>query len=266
MIKITLAINPFAPSKNALDFGAYLARITGSALTASILENKGLAEQQQHGNPALSVSPENMTGQTIKWFKEGATAREVSPKIHHNRGMPFTELIEESRFADVLVMHPAISFRQKFEGNFTQLTKDILRRSECPVFLTTETVEQVDEIIVAYDRSASSMFAVKLFIYLFPELSHARLSVLHVEPDAQSGDILKHHLKEWLSVHRHGPVNFVNLTGDTDKKLIEYLAGKKNAVLIMGGYKRSAGFRLRSKSYVEWIVKNSTLPVFITHR
>lgn len=267
MIKITLAINPFAPSKNAFDFAAYLARLANAPLTTALLENKErvLRDEQRADAPA-TVSAESVVKRAMQWIKDAAALREIVYKMHRNRGLPFDELVAESRFGDVLVMHPAISFSSKIEGGFTTLAKEILKRSECPVFVVSESVERIDEIIVAYDRSASSVFALKLFSYLFPMLSDTKLTVLQVHSGAPHDDPSEYFFKEWVRNHYHCYVDFMTLKGDTDQQLVDYLNGRKNAVLVMGAYKRSAGVQLRTRSYAEWVIRNTTVPVFITHR
>lgn len=267
MIKITLAINPFAPSKHALDFAAFLARLTDSPVTAAMLENKDLVQLQEDALPGRgSEQPDLIIDQTIHWFKEAASSREVGCKIHRDRSMPFEELIAESRFSDVLVVHPAISFSKSFAGEFTKLAKDILKRAECPVFVVSNTMERVDEIFFAYDKSASSMFSLKSFLYLFPMLAHTKLTVLHVTPDKTADDPSHYFFAEWLKTHFHGTVGYKTLTGETDQQLVQFFSGKQNAVIVMGAYKRHAGFTLRSKSYAEWMVRQTSLPVFISHR
>ncbi len=175
MPKILLAIDHIDPDKDALDFVSFLARLIGSGITAVFLENIS-AEERQY-SVASSNKDHGFTDQcgvsteiSINWLKEGCVQRDVNYKVHRNLGVPLSELITESRFADILVVNGDISFNKEVEGALSGLAKDILKKSECPVIISPQLFEAIDELIFTYDGSASSVFAMKQFTYLFPKL------------------------------------------------------------------------------------------------
>jgi hypothetical protein len=69
-------------------------------------------------------------------------------------------LIEESRFADLLIIDAETSFNRGLEANPTRFVKEILQHAECPVVISPVSFEGLDEIIFAYDGSASSVYAI----------------------------------------------------------------------------------------------------------
>ena len=92
MPKILLAIDPINPDKDALDFVSFLARLTGSRITAVFLEN--ISAEERHHSVASSNKDHGFTDQcgiinteiSINWLKEGCVQRDVNYRVHRNRG------------------------------------------------------------------------------------------------------------------------------------------------------------------------------------
>ena len=116
----------------------------------------------------------------VKLFTEACEKRSVISAIHRCEGAPAIEMLSGSRFADVIVTDAATSFKRVFEGSPTHFVKDILEDSECPVIIAPEKFDAIDEIIFTYDGSASCVFAMKQFTYLFPELADKKVTIFHV--------------------------------------------------------------------------------------
>ena len=188
MEKILLAIDATNPNRNALEFACYLARLTKSKITGVFLENLVADEKpvlkQMQGLAYVDwevdkksdeyTSKMELIERNISIFKEGCINREVHCGVHRDRGVPAEELIEESRFADVIVADAETSFNKRYEGIPTEFVKDILKKTECPVIIAPESFDVVDEIIFTYNGSSSSVFAIKQFTYLFPQLHDKR--------------------------------------------------------------------------------------------
>src|SRR5665647_433024 len=117
MKKLLLAIDAVNPDKNSLDFACFLGRLTKSKITGVFLENLLANEKpllkQFHGlayvewgideNSAEYRAKKELMEKNINFFKDGCINREVGYKLHCDRGVPASELIEESRFADLLI-------------------------------------------------------------------------------------------------------------------------------------------------------------------
>ena len=183
MRKILVAINASNPDKNSLEFASYLGRLTNSKITGVFLENLAFEETLNLKTPlersnfkagsdeqiGLKHDSTELIEQNISTYKEAAANRGVNLLLHRDRGIPAYELIEESRFADMIVLDAATSFNKQFEGTPTNFIKDVLKNTECPVIIAPEYFEAIDEIVFTYDGSASSVFAIKQFTYLFPQ-------------------------------------------------------------------------------------------------
>lgn len=278
MEKILLAINAINPDKNALEFACYLGRLTKSKITGVFLENLAAEEKpvikQMHGMPYVDrevdeKSDEHKTKmalieRNIFFFKEECTKGEVSHRLHRDRGVPARELIEESRFADVLVVDADTSFNKLYDKVPTELVRDILKKAECPVIIAPETFEAVDEIIFTYNGSASSVFAIKMFTYLFPQLHDKKVSIIQVNESGKWQDPDKYKFNEWLKEH-YTDLHFEALKGDTETELFAHLLKRKNIFLVMGAYGRNALSQFFKRSHADLLIKTVTHPIFIAH-
>lgn len=253
MEKILLAIDATNPNKNALEFACYLARLTKSKVTGVFLENK-----EPEGVPILKqlqkitsdewgqednwqeyqLNHEELIKNNITHFKNGCISREVNYTLHHDKGTPVNELVEESRFADILVTDAATSFHKQYEGIPSEFVKDILKKAECPVVIAPESFGAINEIVFTYNGSPSSVFAIKQFTYLFPQLQNYKATIVKVTETGEWKGQDKHKLTEWLKDH-YTDLHFEALKGNSYSKLFDYLYNKRNIILIMGAYGRN---------------------------
>ncbi|MES1224293.1 MAG: universal stress protein, partial [Bacteroidota bacterium] len=278
MEKILLALDAVNLNTGALDFASYLAAITKSKITGVFLENladsKHFAAHEMAGNNYSAwqtdrggesyLAKRKQINDNISFFKDACERRSVRCSVHPDSGEPAEEIIRESRYADLLVIDPETSFREKFEGTPTAFVKDVLKDIECPVVLAPETFEGIDEIIFTYNGSKSSMFAIKQFSYLFPQFDEKKVSLLQVDEEGRELVEERENLKEWLSSH-YSSVGFTTLIGDAETELLGHLLKKENAFIVMGAYGRSAVSEIFKHNPADRLVKALNQAIFIAH-
>jgi hypothetical protein len=279
MEKILLAVNATRLNTQTIDFACYIARLTGSRLTAFLLEDipaPPVPVSVEIGTVAfagasasMAILPREMEKETLhqdaaRFFKEACAARNVNCYIYRNRHVPVHEIIEESRFADVLIVDADISFESFKDPVPTIFVKTLLSHAECPVIVAPRNFSRIDEIIFAYDGSASSVFAIKQFTYLFPGLDNKTAAILHVKENNDWTAEEKRRIGDWLKPH-YSVINFRLLKGKPKDELLSYLMGRDNLFVVMGAFGRSMVSRLVKTSNAEPILKAADLPVFITH-
>jgi hypothetical protein len=142
--------------------------------------------------------------------------------------------------------------------------REILNRSQCPVVITPLSFERVDEIIMTYNGSKSSFFAIKQFTYLFPEYFDKKLSIIQVNKSGNWPHEDHERLKSWLENH-YLDVNFISLNGDTENELMTFLFLKKHVFIVMGAYSRNTISQFFNESTAEILIKTLTQPIFIAH-
>lgn len=278
MLKILLAIDAISINTGALEMAGYLGRLTKSKLTGVFLENLVAEEKAvlKHSQGMTYVDWEadekadgyraklELIEKNIRFFKEGCINREVGFNLHRDHGVPVYELINESRFADLLVVDADTSFNKRYEGHPSEFVRDILKRAECPVIVAPEKFSAVDEIIFGYNGSPASLFAIKQFTYLFPPLRNKKVTIIQVNESGDWQDPDKYKFKEWLKEH-YTDLHFEALLGDPDTKLFDSLYQRKNIFLVMGAYGRNGLSRFIKRSQADSLIQRITQPIFIAH-
>ena len=278
MEKILLALDAQHINTQTIDFACYLARLTNSRLTGIFLEDllseetdafrtiRQMAQVQSEVDAAKTsiASRHEITDENIKAFRQCCESRGADARIHRDRGIPLDEVIEESRFADLLIVDVETSFARKKGSVPGKFVKDVLQEAECPVLLAPYTFHAIEEIIFAYNGSPSSVFAVKQFTYLFPEWRNKKATILNVKEENDNAIEHQYKMKEWLQAH-YDNVELKVLTGDPSDQLFGYLIEKKHAIVVMGAYGRNMLSSFFKRSHAHLIVKTVNLPIFITH-
>ena len=123
----------------------------------------------------------------LEWF----VTHVVTPEWHfqHDAGRPLAEMLPElkaeTRFADVLIIGSEV-FYENLGGKLNEYLQDILHRSECPVVVVPEKYDFPKTNILCYDGSESSVYAIKQFAYLFPELTKHPTLLVYVHEDGKN--------------------------------------------------------------------------------
>lgn len=273
MEKILVAMDALKPDKPTVEFASYLARLTKSKLVGIFLENKVSrpASVLEGLNENIFVDAEYepsaeeknvLTEKNIQLFREKCTLEEVPCRIHRDRGVSLSELIAESRFADLIIISAGFSFgKGEHRSDFR---RSFLRKTECPVIIAPESFEGINEIIFTYDGSESAVFAIKQFTYLFPQFSSRKATIVRVSESGTWDDPEKHQLNEWLKDH-YSQLQFVVLSGEPGGALFDFLLKKTDVFLVMGAYGRSTFSRFFRQSSAELIIRALSRAVFITH-
>ncbi|MBO9201973.1 MULTISPECIES: universal stress protein [Niastella] len=271
MKKVMIAIDAQKVNMKVLDFACYIARLTHSRLTGVFLDDAQILEtmikepiyREAKFAPAVKKMARSID-ENIHLFKEACANREINCSVYFENNNPLVEIIKQTRFAELLIVDPEMSFKQKKEEIPSGFIKEVLAKSECPVVLAPFDFHTIDEIILAYDGSAASVYAIKQFTYLFPELSARTITVLEVN---EAGDSLfneKGKITELLELHYQN-IKFQLLQGKAADELFGHLLGKKNVFVVMGAFERAKLARLFSHSTAELIIKAINVPVFVAH-
>jgi len=278
MEKILLALDPQNMNMNTIDFACYLSRLTCSRLTGVFLEDllagerpviRTLEGASYLDSRVVPDSPEGeekrgITEENIRSFKVACDCRGVQTLVHRDRGVPATEIVEESRFADVIVVDAETSFTKRNELLPGRFIKDVLVDSECPVIIAPYSFDSIDDIIFSYNGEKSSVFAIRQFTYLFPELRPKKAIVVSVRNDGEEALEEQFKMKEWMRNH-YDEVEYVVLKGEPSDQLFGFLLEKKNGIVVMGAYGRDMLSRFFKPSHARLIIKTVNLPIFIAH-
>lgn len=163
-------------------------------------------------------------------------------------------LIDHSAFADLIIADAAEIFLQEFFPN-----------THCPVFLIPEKARMPQRAVLCYDESFSSIYALKMYSYLFPEWSGLPSALISINPKGDNGNKYDDYLSDWL------PQHFTSLQRITEQGNLQTeltgLIGKENpyAVVVMGAFGGNAISRLFHKSLANVVLEETIASVFIIH-
>jgi nucleotide-binding universal stress UspA family protein len=269
MEKILLAIDAHNMDTNAVAFACYLSRITHSKLTGVFLDNLVVKEdvviKESHGvilMESISISEVQEDEESIKnisLFEELSAQEGIEADVYFDKEVPATEIVTQSRFADVLIVDATTSFSRLHEGPPTRFVKDILHDAECPVIISPENFNGIDNIVFYYNGSKSSVFAMKQFTYLFPELKNNRAKVIYLNENDGLLEEDEQAISDYLGYH-YGDIEFVPLEGDATDAFFNFLSKKKNDLLVMGVYGRGL-----LDSFFDNETGTSNFPIFVAH-
>ena len=170
----------------------------------------------------------------------------------------------ESRFADLVVISEELFCSDYFNVQPNFFMQEALHGSECPVLVVPERFEGLDRIAIAYDGKPESMFALKQFSYLLPQYTDLPTDFVYVK-DESSEEIPHYDLLQEYAKLRFDSLATSKLHFDPKKYFSDWLAEKKNVMLVTGSYARSSVSNLFSKSFVDDIIHEHSNPVFIAH-
>ncbi len=192
-------------------------------------------------------------------FKDECNEQGINYTIEIDKAVSIKHLINLSSFADLIIAD------SKSDSNEYSL-KDLLADAHCPLLLVSKNAEPIEKIYVAYDGSASSMYAVKMFSYIFPEYKNFNVHLFHIAAGDSSAIPHLDEIKSWASKH-FSNIKFELITGSTKKQLVEHIRqGSEKTIIVMGAYSGSSITRLFLKSTAESVINETNASLFITHQ
>lgn len=178
-------------------------------------------------------------------------------------GLVFEAIQKESRFADLMIISSEHFYKQ-FGEQPNEYLREILRNSECGVLLLPDQCKFPQKILLAYDGSESSVFAIKQFAYLFPNFSKRRTVLVY------AGDKVKDVPDQVMIselVLRHYPDMEMQLIHIEERDdLVQWLNNQQDALIVAGSFGRSAFSQLFKKSFLTQLISDQHLPMFISHK
>lgn len=271
MKKILLVFDGTEFSEGAFAFAEWLNQKEKILLTAVFLPQVELANLWSMSGggtsgslfiPLVEKADADIVAKNIARFTDLCHTSGISYKIHKDfNGFAIQELITESRFTDLLIL--GIEKFYKSSGQATEFLEDALHGVECPVIIVPEKFDMPDNVILAYDGEAASVYAAKQFAYLFPYLCLLPAVIIYADTEEDNTLPSETNMQEWASVH-FKDLDMKKLM-DTGRHFNEWFDTKKNALLITGSFGRSQLSRMFRRSFTSTVIKSGKAPVFIAH-
>lgn len=209
---------------------------------------------------ALEFRRDNNLKQLRELYDDG----NVEIKVQETAGMPAEKVIEESRFADLLLINNSTSFATLYDTDPPRFVKDLLADAECPVMVLPEVMPTIKQIVFSYNGSYSSMYAIKQFTQLFPGYSDMPVKVVYVAENNNHTIPWEPKLREYMDLH-YDTVEYAILNGEPATEFLALLINRNDCIVTYGAYGRSGVSRFFHRSDADNILRTVNIPVFITH-
>lgn len=271
MKKIILAFDGTHFSEGAFEFARKLNELQPILLAGVFLPQTDIANVWSYAPdngtaiPLIETEQAELVEQNIERFKDLCKTYDIDCRVHkHPYDFLFPELNRESRYADLLILGSELFYEDMGTGTPNQYLKSALHNVKCPVLIVPEKFDFPQNIILAYDGSDDSIFSIKQFAYLFPELSNRQALLVYANEDAENIPD-KSLIKELASRHFKN-LTMVSLDINPKKYFSTWLGGKRSPVLVSGSFGRSGFSQLFKRSFVKQVIADHRLPVFIAHK
>ena len=264
-------------AENVAEFACYLSSTSNTRLTGIFLEEPEYSEipgvKFTGGVPYLESivatgipgyrENRQKTDRNIESFQRFCEKKVTVAIARRMSAGELHRLIDETRFADILVIDPSASTLET-EDVPSGIVQTILHQAHCPVIIAPRVFKVPEEVVFCYDSSPSSIFAMKQFTYILPELDQVKATVVKVNLHDQELPAEAGALNAWLCRH-FAYTDIVALEGNMEEELDIFVTRKKNPLLVMGAYGRNAASRLIRRSHADYMMEVMSCPIFITH-
>jgi nucleotide-binding universal stress UspA family protein len=278
MKKIIAAFDGLKFSNSTKEYAIHLASLSNAHLVGVFLEDISYTsykiyelvdtdgfsfKKQTH----LDEKDDQTRKRSVKSFEAACQKAGINYTVHHDKQYAIDELLHESIYSDVLIIdsnETFIHYEEKAPARFIQHT---LAKAHCPVMVVPDKYKDIEKIILLYDGTPSSVYAIKMFSYIFQALKNLPVEVVSVKTPNESLHLADNKLmKEFMKRHYPQNVEYILLKGDPSSEILSYLKGQdKNLLTILGAYSRSLVSRLIDESMADTLIKNVHVPLFIAH-
>lgn len=214
--------------------------------------------------PLMEEVDAEVVQRNIETFTSLCNQNNIEFKVHKDvMDLAMPQLKRETRFADVLIIESETFYHNVEPDARSTYLYEAISQSECPIIAVPEKAGMPASLVLAYDGSRSSVYAIKQFAYLFPEMTS--LPALLVYVDGGGDDFPDEENIEELAARHYSNLTFLKLDMDPKKYFPTWLSEKKGAMLVAGAFGRSMWSRLVKPGFVSDIISEHLVPVFIAH-
>jgi hypothetical protein len=274
MKKLIIALDGQHFPKGAFEFAKSINATTKILLAGVFLSPVDYSKLLAYtGMEGVTLMPEWFTknnddvlvSKNISLFTEACTTEGIEFRIHKDNDlMALSSLIEETRFADALLISSDLFYANVSANQPNFYLEEVLKKAECPVMLVPENYTEPGHVVLAYDGNESAVFAMKQFAYIFADLAKKEtilLAILNHEDDLPEYSLVT----ELIS--RHYPdLKIQTLHLKNKKDFAEWMTDKPNSFIVMGAFSRSLFSQLFKKSFASDVIHDIKMPLFISHK
>lgn len=207
-----------------------------------------------------------LVSSSIRKFEDRCRKQGFEYRVHKDTDLfALQELIRETRFADLLILSSELFYENIEKEQPNEYLRRTLHGSECPVMVVPEQFIRPFSLMLTYDGKASSVFAIRQFAYLFPELCEMETLLVSEEEESDS-DMPTGELIRELSARHFPNLTLNNMPGINKEEFIKWIGEKRGSLIVTGAYGRGEMSSVFRKSFVSSLIRQHRNPIFIAHR
>ncbi len=269
MKKILVLINDYKVTSTALNFAIKLAVQNEATLFGIFAQSLKYSDGSYLFQSDVNLTDKDFTTATdeaehlqflntsIKSFVNNCEAANVSFKTHSVSTKHLETLIDYSAFADLIVCDADTAPIHYSMNTF-------LADTHCPILMINKNYINTNTLVFAYDDKLSSIYAIRLFTYLFDFYKNLPVHFVSVLPTNVLGLEYDDLIREWLPLH-YPNAKIEIIKGETKNELTNYINRLSNPLIIMGAFGRSSLSRFFKESLANYIMTQTNAPIFIAH-
>jgi hypothetical protein len=216
--------------------------------------------------PLMETDEPELIEKSIIKFEELCNSNNIKYRIHkefNEASLPALE--KETRFADLMILSSETFYKNLGTDKPNEYLKYAIYDAECSILVVPEKFTFPKSNILAYDGSELSVYAIKQFKYLFPQLCKHKTLLLYVakRPGAEIPDLSQ--MEEYATTG-FNDLEICEVDFDPRKYLGTWISEKNGVILVAGSYGRSEFSSILKKSFISDVISEHYIPVFIAHK
>jgi nucleotide-binding universal stress UspA family protein len=227
------------------------------------IDDQGISDQVLESNRKIDA---NKRMQSAIDFSHRCQKAGLQHNIHHDRHIAVHDLIQETRFADLLLISQEETFSHHEQEFPSRFLREIMNDTECPIAILPKTYKPVENIIFFYDGRFQSVYSMRFFAFLFPNWASLPTQLMTVRSMEDNLHLPNNKLlKEWLIRHfKH--VQYHVTKGIPEIEILNFLKDQPpNSIIVMGARRRIMLSKWLRTGILEKIIHQFDFPVFIAH-
>lgn len=278
MKKFLAVFDGYKMIKSTLDYAIQLTQVANAHLVGVFLDEfiyrsynvvkvMKTYENYEEKMKELDAKDKKKRDDAALQFQKVCSKAGIHFSIHRDRGIAINDLKRESMFADLMVINEFETFSKYKQESPTRFMKDLLGDVQCPVLVVPDNFKAVEKIVLLYDGGPSSLYAVKMFSYLFGSFMDVPVEVFTVKDHSKASSGLPNNKLMREFIKRHFPkASYTIVKGIAEKQIVGHLRKyKENELVVLGAYRRSELSRWFKTSMADTLMKELDTPLFIAH-
>lgn len=215
----------------------------------------------------LDAKDKTKRDKAVLKFQQTCKEAKILFSVHRDINVSSQELIQESIFADLIIINEYETFAKVRESSPTNFMRELLGDVQCPVLIVPASFKKIDKIVLLCDGKPFALYAIKMFSYILGSLNQLPVEVLTVKDKKANVHFPSNRLMKEFLKGNFTDIQYTLLKGDAEQQIVEYLRrSTENVLVVAGAYQRSDISRWFKTSMADTLMESLESPLFIAHK